>query len=307
MKHNEQIAILIPCYNEENTIANVISDYKKILPHAKIYVFDNNSSDNTIEIAKQNGAIVKQEKKQGKGHVVRKMFSNIEADIYLLVDGDDTYDAASAIKLIQTLKNNNLDMVVGSRYAISPQSYRIGHKLGNKLFNTIVSWLFGNQFKDIFSGYRVFSKKFIKSFPCFAGGFEIEAEMSIYALEMNLAVDEVETPYKNRPLGSSSKLNTIQDGCKILLMILKLFKQIKPLIFFSVWAIFFSSCAIILFIPILFEYINTGLVPRLPTAILSTSLMIISFMCLFSGIILESVAHARRHNNWLCYLTHKNS
>jgi glycosyltransferase involved in cell wall biosynthesis len=302
-----KIAVLIPCYNEELTVAQVVSSFRKELPQAPIYVYDNNSQDKTCEIAAQAGAIVKQETRQGKGHVVRRMFNDIEADIYILVDGDATYDATQVHGLINKLTADDLDMVVAIRQAVSNESYRAGHQWGNHLFNWVLSFLFGSQFQDIFSGYRAFSRRFVKGFPCLSGGFEIETEISVHALEMQLPVAEIPTSYGARPEGSNSKLNTYTDGLRILMTIFVLFKSVKPLQFFGSIAAILTVAALGLAIPLISTYLNTGLVPKLPTAVLVASLMIVSCLCFFSGLILDTLSHSRREMKRLFYLASNKS
>lgn len=298
-------AVLIPCYNEEKTIEAVVCSFQAELPNAKIYVYDNNSPDQTYSKAQRAGALVYRELRKGKGNVLRRMFNDIEADVYVLVDGDNTYHAPSVHSLIAKLINEKLDMVVGGRIPVHEGCYRTGHQWGNRLFNFIIRCLFGRQFRDVFSGYRIFSRRFIKSFPCHSSGFEIETEMSVHALEMNLPCAEVETPYSERLPGSFSKLNTYKDGWRILKTIIKLVREVRPFLFFS---ILFGLCVVlslIFFIPILLTYIDTGLVPRFPTTILVASIMLLGFLCLFSGLILESVSRARLENKRLLYLATK--
>lgn len=302
---SEKIAILIPCYNEAITIRDVISSFRKELPEAAIYVYDNNSQDKTIEMAKKAGAIVRTEERQGKGHVVRRMFADVEADIYVMIDGDATYHAPSVGKLIQKLKLENLDMVVGCRKASEKESYRSGHRFGNKLFTIFVSLLFGQAFSDILSGYRVFSRRFVKTFPCVSGGFEIETELTIHSLDMLLPVGEVDTPYGVRPDGSESKLSTYTDGLRILRMIFLLAKEIRPFVFFGGLALLCTLLSLGTGIPVILDYFETGLVARFPTAILSTGLMIIAFLCFFSGIILDSLSRGRKEHKKLQYLSYK--
>lgn len=300
---SENIAVLIPCYNEEVTIRSVVEAFKKELPNAIIYVYDNNSTDKTRDKAAEAGAVVRHETIQGKGNVVRRMFADIEADIYVMVDGDHTYHAPSATKLIHKLKSESLDMVVGCRKAVEKSSYRSGHRFGNKLFTTFVAVLFGRTFSDILSGYRVFSRRFVKSFPCMSGGFEIETELTIYSLDMSLPVGEVETPYTSRPDGSESKLSTYKDGLRVLQMIFLLAKEIRPFLFFSCFFFLFFMLALITGIPVILEFFETGLVARFPTAILSTGMMILSFLSLLSGIILDSLSRGRKELKKLTYLS----
>ncbi|MDB6097201.1 MAG: glycosyl transferase [Francisellaceae bacterium] len=302
---NLRQAVLIPCYKEEKTVQAVVENFKKELPTAKIYVYDNNSPDLTKENALKVGAIVRTEKNQGKGHVVRRMFSDIEADIYILVDGDNTYDAKSIHKMINLLKEHRLDMVVGSRVPENNTIHRKGHQLGNNLFNKVIELLFRPEFKDIFSGYRVFSRRFVKSFPCLSTGFEIETEISVHALEMNLPVGEYPTPYFARPEGSFSKLSTFKDGFKVLKTILKLLKQSQPFHMFFLFFLLFNLTALIFFMPILLNYIDTGLVPRIPTLVFIIGFVILGFLCLFSGIILGSVSRTRLENKRFFYLKEK--
>lgn len=295
-------AVLVPCYNEEVAIPQVISDFRRALPDAQIYVYDNNSKDDTIKVAQAAGAIVRREPLQGKGNVVRRMFADIEADIYVLVDGDATYDAASAPKMIKALLDNQLDMVNGARVTQIEEAYRAGHRFGNWMLTTMVSVIFGNRFKDMLSGYRVFSRRYVKSFPALSAGFETETELTVHALHLRMPTDEVETPYKDRPVGSTSKLSTFKDGFRILWMILVLIKEEKPMQFFSIIAAFLALVSVILITPILYEFFETGLVPRLPTAILSMSLMIMGFLSLSCGLILDTVTRGRNEMKRMRYL-----
>lgn len=303
MNKKYTIAVLLPCFNEEKTIADVVRSFKKVLPDAFVYVYDNNSTDLTIQYAESAGAIVRNETLQGKGNVVRRMFADIEADIYLMADGDGTYDAGNAHLLINELIKNNLDMVSGFRVH-SGQSgvFRPGHQFGNKLFTAIITWLFGKQFKDILTGYRVFSRRFVKSFPAISSGFEIETELTVHALELKMPVLEMETSYHARPPGSLSKLKTFHDGSHILATIILLLKEVRPLFFFSILFFIFSTMSLVLAWPLMVTYIETGLVPRFPTAILSTGLMLLAFICLTSGIILDSVTRGRREIKRMHYL-----
>lgn len=300
------IAVIIPCYNEAVAISSVIEDFRKVLPDAIIYVYDNNSTDGTTEVAKQAGAVVRLAPYQGKGNVVRQMFADIDADIYVLIDGDGTYDAPSAPKMVDALVEGSLDMVVGIRESVNPtDAYRRGHQFGNRLFNSILSTLFESPFTDIFSGFRVFSRRFAKSFPALSSGFEIETEFSLHSIEMKLPIKEMETPYYSRPEGAQSKLNTYRDGFWILLTIVRLTKEIFPLRFFSVVALVLGLCSLTLGIPIVYEWLETGLVARLPTAILATGIMVLSSLSLTSGFILDSVCHARLEAKRLAYLKFK--
>ena len=298
------IAVLLPCYNEERTIASTVAAFRKALPEATIYVYDNNSRDRTVEEARAAGAIIRHERLQGKGHVIRRMFADVDADIYVLADGDDTYDAASAPMLIEKLVNEQIDMVVGARAPTEdPAAYRRGHRFGNRMITATVAYIFGDTFQDMLSGYRVFSKRFIKSFPAMALGFETETELTIHALHLHMPVAEVPTPYGARPAGSASKLSTFRDGLRILKTILVLFKEEKPLVFCTLICIFLATVSIILIIPIVLEFVRTGLVPRLPTAVLSASIMLLAFLSLASGFILETVSRGRREIKRLSYLS----
>lgn len=297
-----RIAVLIPCYNEEAAIAQVVAGFRAALPMAEIYVYDNNSSDRTIEVARAAGAQVRSERHQGKGHVVRRMFADVEADIYLLVDGDATYDAASASPMIELLIADHLDMVVAHRVDQASAAYRTGHRTGNRLLTSFLGDVFGRGFEDVLSGYRVFSRRFIKSFPVLSDGFEIETELSVHALELAMPVAELRTPYFARPEGSFSKLNTWGDGFRILGTILKLYRSEKPLRFFGVMAIMLASISIALSIPIMITYFEEGVVPRLPTAVLSLGIMLVAVMSVFAGLVLDTVSRGRREAKLLRYL-----
>lgn len=288
-----RIAVTIPCYNEAVTIAKVIEDFKSVLPDAEIYVFDNNSSDNTAQIASDAGAHVRTERRQGKGHVVRRMFADIEADIYLMVDGDDTYDASIAPTLVELLKRNHVDMVVGTRADVTKDAGREGHAFGNKLFNKIYGRLFGKQFSDIFSGYRVFTRRFVKSFPAVSSGFEIETEMSVHCSQLGIPTLERPTVYGERPEDSHSKLRTFRDGFRILGMFAMLAKETRPAAFFGTIGLGLIGLAALLAVPLFLTYAQTGLVPRLPTAILATGLVIMAALSTVCGLILDSLARAR--------------
>ena len=298
-----RVAVLVPCYNEEAAVATVVADFRKALPAAEIFVYDNNSNDRTVEIARAAGAVVRSERRQGKGHVVRRMFADVDADIYVLVDGDATYDAPSAPRMIDRLVNDHLDMVVGLRVDQSVAAYRPGHRTGNWMLTSFLSTVFGQAFKDILSGYRVFSRRFVKSFPVLSDGFEIETELSVHALELALPVTEVETPYYARPEGSVSKLNTWRDGFRILSTILKLYRSEKPLRFFTVIGAFLMLVSIGLAIPVIITYVEEGLVPRLPTAVLSMGLMIVAVLSITSGLVLDTVTRGRREMKLLAYLS----
>src|SRR5687768_10556675 len=279
-----RIAILVPCYNEEQSIAQVVADFRAALPHAAVFVYDNNSRDHTVEVAQQAGAFVRRETHQGKGHVVRRMFSDVEADIYVLVDGDATYDAPSVRRMIDCLLQDRLDMVVGARVDREHSAYRRGHRTGNRLMTRSVALVFGRAFTDILSGYRVFSRRFVKSFPVLSGGFEIETELTVHALELGLPVAEVPTPYYARVSGSASKLNTWRDGFRILRTIFKLYRAEQPLRFFGTIGAMLALISVGLAIPVVVTYFETGLVPRLPTAILSMGLMLLAFLCVAAGL-----------------------
>lgn len=297
------IAVLVPCYNEEPTIAKVIADFRQALPEARIYVYDNNSRDCTADAARQAGAVVRSEPLQGKGNVVRRMFADIEAEVYVLVDGDATYEASAAPGMIRLLQDNQLDMVNGARVTDIREAYRPGHRFGNWLLTSIVAWTFGNRLKDMLSGYRVFSRRYVKSFPSLAVGFEIETELTIHALHLRMPIAEVETSYKDRPAGSLSKLSTYRDGLRILWKILVFIKEEKPMAFFSLIALAFCGTSVILALPILQEYIATGLVPRLPTAVLSMGMMTIAFLSLACGLILDTVSRGRSEMKRMRYLS----
>jgi glycosyltransferase involved in cell wall biosynthesis len=298
-----RIAVLVPCFNEEAAVGIVVADFRKALPSAEIFVYDNNSSDRTAAVARDAGAQVRSERRQGKGHVVRRMFADVDADIYVLVDGDATYDAASAPRMIETLLSDHLDMVVGHRIDQAEAAYRPGHRTGNRMLTGFLSAVFGQAFKDILSGYRVFSRRFVKSFPVLSDGFEIETELSVHALELALPVAEIETPYYARPEGSVSKLNTWRDGFRILGTILKLYRSEKPLRFFTGIGIVLSVISIVLAIPVLVTYLEQGLVPRLPTAVLSMGLMILAVLSVSSGLVLDTVTRGRREMKLLAYLS----
>jgi glycosyltransferase involved in cell wall biosynthesis len=299
-----RIAVLLPCYNEEAAIAQTVAGFRAALPQAAIYVYDNNSADRTREVAAAAGAIVRSEKMQGKGHVVRRMFADVEADIYVMADGDATYDASAAPALIAKLVDEQLDMVVGARKSeIDAEAYRRGHVLGNKVFTGLLSSLFGRSFSDIFSGYRIFSRRFAKSFPALSRGFETETEISVHALELAMPVGEVVTAYGARPEGSQSKLSTYRDGWRILKTILHLYRIERPVLFYGSFASVLALLALLLAVPLALTYLDTGLVPRVPTAILVTGLMILAFLSFFCGLILDTVVRGRREVRRLHYLS----
>jgi len=297
-----RIAVLVPCYNEAVTVAGVVADFRAALPTASIHVYDNNSTDGTAEVARAAGAIVRTETRQGKGHVVRRMFADVDADVYVLVDGDGTYDASSAAMLVERLLDEHLDMMVGARVAEAKAAYRAGHRTGNRLISGTIAWLFGRAFADILSGYRVFSRRFVKSFPALSGGFEIETELTIHALQLAMPVGETPLRYVERPEGSVSKLATWSDGLRILGIVPLLLKDERPFFFFGSIGLLFAGLALVAGVPIGFEFLRTGLVPRFPTAILATGLMLVAVLCLFSGAILDSVARGRREAKRLLYL-----
>ncbi|MEO0347207.1 MAG: glycosyltransferase family 2 protein [Pseudomonadota bacterium] len=299
---DRDIAVLVPCYNEAATIGTVVEDFRAALPDATIYVYDNNSSDDTKAVASAAGAVVRTETRQGKGHVVRRMFADIEADVYVLVDGDDTYDAPAAPKLVDRLIDDGLDMVTGTRAASSDAAYRTGHRFGNRLLTGLVAFSFGSEVSDMLSGYRVLSRRFVKSFPLLSGGFEIETEMTVHALELGMPQAEVTTDYKERPEGSESKLNTYGDGLKILVTIVRMLKEERPLAFFGSIFALLAAAAIVLAIPIVITFINTGEVPRFPTAILATGMMLLAFLSLVCGLILATVTRGRQELKRLRYL-----
>ncbi len=297
-----RVAVLVPCFNEEDSIGAVVRDFRQSLPDAAIYVYDNNSTDRTIEVAREHGAVVREERQQGKGHVVRRMFADIEADIFILVDGDDTYDAAAAPKLVRHLLDNGLDMITAKRVAVSDDAYRFGHVFGNRLLTGLVAHSFGRRVSDLLSGYRVLSRRFVKSFPVLAGGFEIETELTVHALELGMPQDEIETKYRERPEGSESKLNTYRDGARILRLIVVLLKEERPLAFFSAVFALLAVTSVVLAWPIFIAFFETGLVLRIPTAILSTGIMLLAFLSLTCGFILDTVTRGRRELKRLSYL-----
>ena len=306
MSHTSpSIAVILPCYNEAAAISQTIAAFRASLPDARIYVYDNNSSDATCAIAAEAGAIVRSEKMQGKGNVVRRMFADVDADIYIMADGDATYDAAAAPALVKQLIDENLDMVVGARKSEVDAAYRRGHRFGNAMLTGMLAQLFGRSFSDILSGYRVFSKRFVKSFPVLSSGFEIETEISVHALELTMPVAEQVTAYAARPEGSESKLNTYRDGWRILKTIIMLFRSERPMTFFGVVAALLALLAIILAVPLAITYMQTGLVPRLPTALLSTGLIILSAMSMMCGLILDTVVRGRLEMRRLAYLTYQ--
>ena len=299
-----RIAVLLPCYNEEAAIAQTVAAFRAALPGADVYVYDNNSADRTVEVASAAGATVRSERMQGKGNVVRRMFADIEADVYVMADGDSTYDASAAPDLVARLVDERLDMVVGARKSEVEEAYRRGHRLGNRLFTGILASLFGRSFTDIFSGYRVFSRRFVKSFPALSRGFETETEISVHALELAMPVAEVVTAYGARPEGSQSKLSTYRDGWRIMKTILHLFRIERPVLFYGSFGLFLAAVAVAISIPLVVTFVQTGLVPRFPTAILATGLMIVAFMSFMCGLILDTVVRGRREMRRLAYLSY---
>ncbi len=296
------IAVLVPCYNEALTIADVVAGFRAALPEAKIWVFDNNSSDDTAAIAARAGARVVRERRQGKGNVVRRMFADVDADIYIMADGDGTYDPQQAPELVERLIAERADMVVGTRRGVTEDAGREGHAFGNKLFNHIYANIFGKDFTDILSGYRAFSRRFVKSFPALSNGFEIETEMSVHASQLKMPTAEIELDYGRRPEGSQSKLSTFKDGFKILFMIAMLMKETRPAAFFGLLASLLGLVSLVVGTPVIHEFLVTGLVPRLPTAVLAMGLMLIAFLFACCGLILDSVARARVEQKRMVYL-----
>ena len=299
----KRIAILVPCYNEALTITAIVRDFNACLPQAQVYVFDNNSTDGTARIAREAGAIVRNVPAQGKGSVVRRMFADIEADAYVMVDGDDTYDASVAPQLVEQLFSEGLDMVVGNRVSTEQEAYRPGHRFGNAMLTGCVSFIFGRTFTDILSGYRVFSRRYVKSFAAHSAGFEIETELTVHALALRMPVAEVSTSYKSRPEGSVSKLNTYRDGVRILGTIFRLFKSERPLAFYGIGTFFTALLSVILAQPLITTYLRTGLVPRLPTATLCASLMLVALILLACGIMLDAVTKGRIEQKRFAYLS----
>ncbi len=297
-----RIAVIVPCFNEELAVGKVIADFSAALPQATIYVYDNNSTDRTAEVARAAGAVVRRETHQGKGNVVRRMFADVDADIYVLVDGDATYDAASARAMIARLVDDRLDMVVAVRVGEDQAAYRLGHRTGNRLLTSFMASVFRAKFTDILSGYRVFSRRFVKSFPVLSRGFEIETELVVHALELELAVAELPTPYYARLEGSESKLSTWRDGLRIVSTIVNLYRSERPLAFFSGIGVTLAIVAIGLAIPVFVTYLEEGVVPRIPTAILSTGLMLLAFLFMAAGLVLDTVSRGRREMKLLAYL-----
>lgn len=305
MYRNKTIALLIPCFNEEKTVTKVIKDFAEVMPELNIYVYDNMSTDKTKEYALNAGAQVTSVHRKGKGNVIRQMFADIDADVYIMVDGDDTYDAEPIHKMVDKLIDENLDMVVGCRKVskeMAEKAYRTGHQLGNKVLTSSVMKIFGGKFTDMLSGYRVFSKRFVKSFPALSNGFETETELTIHALSLRMPYGEVMTNYSDRPEGSVSKLSTYKDGARILKTIIKLFMREKPFTFFSIVSAVFCVLAILLATPVFIEYFETGLVPRLPTAVLASMCMLSAFVSFSCGLVLDNVSVARQEIRRIAYL-----
>ena len=300
-----ETAVLVPCRNEAAAIARVVADFRAALPGATVYVYDNNSTDGTTEKAAAAGAVVGRETRQGKGHVVRRMFREIDADVYVLVDGDATYDAPSAGRLVAALCEGGNDMVVAARVGQQDAAYRRGHVFGNRMLTGFVAAIFDTSLRDMLSGYRVFSRRFVKSFPILSSGFEVETELTIHALELEMPIAEIDTPYYARPSGSESKLSTWGDGLRILFTILRLYRSERPLAFFTIFGTACAAAAIVLAVPIVVTYFETGLVPRFPTAILSTGLMLTAFLAVACGFILDTVTRGRREMKLLAYLAQR--
>lgn len=298
----EKVAVLVPCHNEEAAIAGVVHDFRHYLPTATVYVYDNASTDKTVQVARDAGALVYSEPLIGKGNVVRRMFADVEADIYVIVDGDGTYDASSAPRLVRYLVTNGLDMVNCARASSDTEAYRPGHQTGNHLLTGLVARVFGNRLSDMLSGYRVMSRRFVKSFPALSTGFEIETELTVHALELRAPIGELSAPYVSRPRGSSSKLHTVRDGFRILRVIIHLVKEERPLQFFTLGFFALAVASVALGLPVVTEFLRTGLVGRLPTAVLATGLMILAFLSLFCGLILDTVTRGRRELKRLLYL-----
>jgi glycosyltransferase involved in cell wall biosynthesis len=298
-----RIAVLVPCYNEAATVADVVGSLRAALPSATVYVYDNNSRDATADIARAAGAVVRREPRQGKGYVLRRMFADIEADVFVLVDGDGTYDAGAAPALVATLLNNQLDFVNGARVSTAAEAYRTGHRFGNWLLTSLVQVIFGRQFRDMLSGYKVLSRRFVKSFPAMSRGFETETELAVHALELRVPWAEVQTSYKERPEGSTSKLRTVRDGARILFLIARLIKDERPFPFLGLLGLALVIVAVVLSIPLVTTYLETGLVPRIPTALLAVGLVVLGILSALSGLILDMTTRTRHEMKRLFYLS----
>ncbi len=295
----------MPCFNEEAAIGRVVADFRAHLPHAPVHVYDNGSTDRTREVAAAAGAVVRTEAHRGKGNVVRRMFADVDADVYVLVDGDATYDASAAPGMIARLRSENLDMVVAARDEVDTAAYRAGHRFGNRLLTGAVKQLFGDRFDDMLSGYRVFSRRFVRSFPALSTGFETETELTVHALTLRMPIAEVRAPYFARPEGSASKLNTVRDGVRILITIANLLRRERPVLFFGVTGAVLLLAAAASAAPVVRTFLQTGLVPRLPTWIAAATLALLSFLSFSVGLILDSVALSRREAKRLAYLRHE--
>lgn len=302
LSHGPRVAVLVPCYNEAPTIAAVVAGFRRALPEATIYVYDNNSTDDTRRIATQAGAVVRVEQRQGKGHVVRRMFADIDADCYILVDGDDTYDATASVEAADRVLRSGFDFVNVARDSTAAEAYRRGHRLGNRMLTDLVRLFFGRQSRDMLSGYKALSRRFVKSFPAMSSGFETETELTVHALEMRMPMAEFGAPYKERPTGSTSKLRTVRDGTRILLLISRLVKDERPLQVFGMAGVLLCLLGVGLGIPVILTFFETGLVPRLPTAVLSMGLVVLGWLSIFAGIILDVVTKARQEFKRLTYL-----
>ncbi|MBV9989791.1 MAG: glycosyltransferase [Alphaproteobacteria bacterium] len=302
LRAGARIAVIVPCYNEEAAIATVVRDFRAALPQAAIYVYDNNSKDETAARAREAGAVVRSELRQGKGNVVRRMFADVEADVYVLVDGDDTYDASAAPALIGRLVEEGLDIVTGQRVATGQAAYRAGHVLGNRLLTGLTAMMFNVKLNDMLSGYRIMSRRFVKSFPFTAEGFGIETELTVHAVRLLMPMIEVQTRYKERPEGSVSKLNTYRDGFRILFTIAALVREERPLVFFTTIFLLLFVFSTALGTPVVIDYFHTGLVPRLPTALVAVGAMVLAFLALASGLILDTVTRGRWEEKRMAYL-----
>jgi glycosyltransferase involved in cell wall biosynthesis len=300
-----RIAVLIPCRNEEASVGKVVADFRAALPTADVYVYDNGSTDRTAAVAASAGAVVRHEHTVGKGNVVRRMFADIEADIYVMVDGDDTYDASAAPSMVRTLVDDNVDMVIGARVSEADDAYRRGHVLGNKVFNRLHAVLFRSEFGDVFSGYRVLSRRLVKSFPTTATGFDIEAELSVHAVDIKASSTEVPTRYRSRGEDSMSKLRTYSDGMRILLRSILLYREMHPARFFGAFFVLFSLTGVVLAVPVVSEFARSGQVPRFPTAILAAALELLAAIVLTAGVVLDSIARRHREVKRLHYLQHR--